>query len=89
MILIAVMLSVSIPPIFGLRNRVVVWLENQPVGMNQIHCILSLSVTHKLVSSVRSGCRHHRQCPSVLQYCEAHFDGARNTVTISPSEFLI
>ena len=75
--------------VFPLGDRIVARLKNQPVWMNQIHCILTPSITYKLVSSIRSGCRHHRQCWSILKNRKAHFDSARHTITVRFPEFPI
>ncbi len=45
--------------VFTLWDRIVSRLKNEPVWVNQIHCILSLSIACKLVSSIRFGCGHH------------------------------
>ena len=75
--------------VFPLGDRIVARLKNQPVWMDQIHCILTPPITYKLVSSIWSGCRHHRQCWSVLKNRKAHFDSARHTITVSSTEFPI
>ena len=75
--------------IFPLWDGIVGRFKYQPVRMNQIYCILTPSITYKLVPSIRSGCRHHCQCSGILQNRKAHFDSARHTITVSSTEFPI
>lgn len=60
------------------RNRVMIGSENQPVRVNEIDGILTGTISMKVMTPVRWNGRHHGQCRSRLEHCEACHDRPRH-----------
>ncbi len=69
-------------PVLHARDRLVVRLEDEPVGMDEVHRVLSAPLAPKLVPPLRTSGRHQGQGPGVLQDREANRDAPRQTIAV-------